>query len=143
MRQVDQLMPRQRRQEYIDELRRCIRYWDRLDQRAKDQLVAARYISNDPALNASEAVSAVLFAIALAVEVTARRVLRVERGARLGHISARLQSDVPADWVGRFSELKDIRNLAAHELRSLSRGDVDRAWEIVLGEEIQPASSMS
>ncbi len=138
MRQVDQLMPRQRRQDYVHELRRCIRYWDRLDQRAKDQLVAARYISNDPALNASEAVSAVLFSIALAVEVTARKVLRMERGARLGHMSARLQSDVSGEWVGRFSELKDIRNLAAHELRSLSRSDVDRAWEIVLGGEDSP-----
>lgn len=138
MTQIEQLMPRQRRQRHIDELTRSIANWQRLPQRAKDQLIGARYMSEDPALNSAEAVSAILFSIGLAVEVTARKSLDFGRGFRLGQMTERLESETTDEWVHRFGELKDIRNLGTHELRSLTRGDVERAWTIVLGDGSTP-----
>jgi hypothetical protein len=78
---INNLMPRQRRQRVIDELRKRIKNWGTVPQRARDQLVAARYIGDDPELYASESTSVSLFAIGLAVEVTAKRYLPLGPGS--------------------------------------------------------------
>ncbi len=139
--QITALMPATRRQSIIDDLRSSIAGWPHLPQRAKDQLIAAEYFSSDPVLNASEAVTSILMAIGIAVEVTMKELMQLGPGFRLKHAIEQLERDDPdgGDWVGEVRELKDLlRNRAAHELRSLTRADVEQAWQLVRGTASSP-----
>ncbi len=135
--QLAQLMPPRKRASSLRRLRR-IESWAEIPQRAKDQLVAAMYLTQDPALNAAEAVTPILLAVGVAVEITAKELLHLGSGTRRWTWFERLEAETNEPWVQKLRDVKDVRNLAAHALRALSRSDVDTAWALVLGDRSTP-----
>jgi len=131
--QLSNLLPAKRKQTAIDELRSHIREWSSLPQSARDRLLAARYLSFDPQLNASEAVASILVAIGMAVEQLAKSHLKLGPGVTLRSMQQWIAERESAPWVTSLEQLIDVRNVAAHEARGLARKDVAEAWEVVLG----------
>jgi hypothetical protein len=134
---VESMLPPDRRAGIERDLAEHVRSWTRLPPVPRDQLIVARYLTDDPALTEAQSASHIIRSIGLAIESLARTVLPDlnEESADLGAIAAHVEDigfgteDLRSDLV----ELKNLRNEATHRPGRLGTEHVYRAWRLALG----------
>jgi hypothetical protein len=133
------LLPAARRNKATSEMKRSIKCWSDLPESVQRMLVGASYLATDAQLSSGDGAVAVVMSAAVALELFAREQLPLGRGADIATAARVLDRAGAPNASANVAEINDLRNTAAHGLRALQRADIDRLWNLLLGDKTTPS----